>query len=295
MKNTGSKPNPMRILSLSPNISMILAALGLTNQVVGRTSYCADSVKLAAARPELKAFFDDSSVSAWSEIEEIGNWTTPDADKIARHKPDLVIASGTRPKYTDQTLGIPADRWMHFNVLTLHDLFDSIQKIGKTTDTRDRSVALIKQLKQSAVQASEPVRNKINRPRIVHERCICVKPQVYANPTETVMIGGHLAPEMIEMAGGSSGLSTPGEPCRWINSQRVVDYQPDIIIDNRCTACPLRVSDRIEDRSGWDKIPAIKNKKVFRFNTNIANPNLCFIAGLEELVTVILNHEHTKA
>lgn len=271
---------------------MTLAALGLTDKVKGRTSYCADSVKLASARPEIKSFFNSDSVSAWDKIEEVGNWLTPDPDKIAGHKPNLVISSGTCTKYSYATLGISPDCWLHFNVLTLNDLFDSINKIAERTGTQDRGEALVNQLKKTALQTGAPLhKGKVQKPKIVHERCICIKPQLYANPAETIMIGGHLAPEMIEMAGGISGLSRPGEPCRWINSQSVVDYQPDIIIDNRCSACPLRKVDQIEDRDGWDEIPAVKNKKVFRLNTNIANPNLCFIAGLEELASVVLNNE----
>lgn len=283
----------MRILSLSPNISMILAALGLTSQVVARTSYCADSVKLAASRSEIKSFFDSNCISDWNNIAIIGDWQSPDAVKIAGYHPDLVMASGTCTKYSEKTLGISPDSWIHFNVLTLDDLYNSISIIGKRTGTKDRASALINQLKATSLHISEPIRNKTRTiPKIVHERCICVKPQTYAIPTETIMIGGHLAPEMIELAGGSSGLSRPGEPCRWINSQLVVDYQPDIIIDNRCTACPLRKSDRIENRIGWDKIPAVINSRVFRLNTNIANPNLYFNAGLEELVSLLLNNEY---
>lgn len=284
--------NPMRILSLSPNISMILATLGLTDQVVGRTSYCVNAVKMAADRPEIKSFFDSKTLSGWNNIDIIGDWQTPDAVKISKHKPELVISSGTCTQYTHKTLGISQDQWLHFNVLTTNDLFDSIREIAHFTRTQDRAESLIQQLKQTASQTIARVRNKdFQKPKVIHERCICIKPQVYANPTETIMIGGHLAPEILEMAGGISGLSRPGEPCRWISSRRVVDYQPNIIIDNRCTTCPLRLTDRIEDRAGWEDIPAIKHKRVFRLDTNIANPNLCFITGLEELVSLVLTYE----
>lgn len=292
MNLDSSKHNSLQILSLSSNISMILAALGLTEQVKGRTLYCADAVKRASERPELKTFFNSNSVSAWDNIEVVGNWLTPDPVKIAQLKPNLVISSGTCTSYNDKTLGIAPDRWLHFNILTINDLYNSINIIGERTDTCDRAIALINQLKDTALHTSESIRNNNRKkPKIVHERCICIKPEIYANPVNTIMIGGHLAPEMIEMAGGISGLSQPGETCRWIDSNLVVDYQPDIIIDNRCTTCPIRKDDKIEDREGWNEIPAVKNKRVFRLKTNIANPNLCFNAGLEEIISIILDNE----
>ena len=144
----------MRIISLSSNISMILAALGLTSKVIGKTAYCADSVALAASRPELKDFFDTDAVNAWKNIEELGQWLSPDADKIAMHKPDLVLASGTCTKYTDRTLGIPSDRWLHFKSLTLNDLYESIGCIGERTGRQERSKAL-QLLERSALPVLE--------------------------------------------------------------------------------------------------------------------------------------------
>src|SRR5438034_583794 len=67
-------PNPQRIISLAPNITETLFALGLGHRVVGVTTYC-DFPAEARAK------------------EKVGDTIHPDLERIIALKPDLVVVS----------------------------------------------------------------------------------------------------------------------------------------------------------------------------------------------------------
>src|ERR1700723_654648 len=63
---------PERIVSTSPSITEVLFALGLGPHVVGVSNYC-------EYPPQVK------------DLPKVGTYLRPDAESIARLKPDLVI------------------------------------------------------------------------------------------------------------------------------------------------------------------------------------------------------------
>jgi iron complex transport system substrate-binding protein len=82
---------PQRIVSLSPSNTEILAALGLTDRIVGVTDVC-------DYPPEVK------------NITQIGGYSAISIEKVAAAKPDLVVASDITPHETVtrlQELGLP--------------------------------------------------------------------------------------------------------------------------------------------------------------------------------------------
>ncbi len=108
-------PPPRRIVSLAPNITEILFALGLGESVVGVTRYC-DFPPEAARKTK------------------IGGWNDPDLERIRSLEPDLVLA------YRGNPLDIVRRIWesgMTVFVLdegrTTSDLPDMIKRIGLVT------------------------------------------------------------------------------------------------------------------------------------------------------------------
>ena len=72
---------PMKIISMAPNITELIYQLGVQDKLVGRTDYCDFPAEV-------------------SEIESVGSLQTPDIEKIISLKPDLVIAS---THFSDET------------------------------------------------------------------------------------------------------------------------------------------------------------------------------------------------
>lgn len=86
---------PQRLLSLAPDVSMILFALGADNLVVGRTQYC-----LSAIQNYLHFWGHSGTKIAarlhhWERLPEVSSWPQADHERAAALQPDMVLASGS--------------------------------------------------------------------------------------------------------------------------------------------------------------------------------------------------------
>lgn len=121
---------PHRIISLAPNVTEILFALGLSDRVVGVTRFCNHPPE-ARAKPK------------------IGGLVDPDIEKILSLKPDLLIGFRGNPLRVIQRL-----RDLHLSVFvlesgaTLESVFPLIEKIGILCGKSPESDRLVSELKQ---------------------------------------------------------------------------------------------------------------------------------------------------
>ncbi len=119
---------PQRIVSLAPNITEILFALGLEKNIVGVTRYC-DYPRQAQKK------------------EKIGGMVDPDLEKVVSLHPDLVIAFRGNPLRLIHRL---EDLQLSVFVLeqgsTLESVFSLIQRIGGITFREKAAASLIDEL-----------------------------------------------------------------------------------------------------------------------------------------------------
>jgi hypothetical protein len=79
----------------------------------------------------------------------------------------------------------------------------------------------------------------------------------------------------------------PGETARWVTIDDIREAQPDIVLQYDCHGCPAAGKHPVRTRQGWAELPAVGHDAVYTLQENISNPNLCFPAGLRELVHVL--------
>jgi iron complex transport system substrate-binding protein len=119
---------PRRIVSLAPNITEILFALDLDDEIVGVTRYC--DYPEAAKRKE-----------------KIGGLVDPNLEMIKSLSPDLVIAFRGNPLRTVERL-----KKLGFPVFVLNigndlgSLFPLLEKIGRVTHRKKEAAALVSRL-----------------------------------------------------------------------------------------------------------------------------------------------------
>jgi ABC-type Fe3+-hydroxamate transport system substrate-binding protein len=114
---------PLKLVSLKPNITQVLTQLGLGQQIVGLTKYC-KKTKLQQAKI-------------------IADYNSIDVESVARLKPNLVIASreNAQERQIQQlvALGIAVKV---FDFSTYAGLQTSLAEIAKLTGTEERLAAL---------------------------------------------------------------------------------------------------------------------------------------------------------
>jgi iron complex transport system substrate-binding protein len=199
--------SPARIVSTSPSITETLFALGLGPRVVGVSTYCRypESVKT---------------------LPKVGTFLRPDAEVIARLRPDLVIVHAG-PHDVVRQLGTLGIRAVTVDRGTLPGVFSSIRAVGDAAGAGERTEQLIAELTRrlDRVRAAVAGRSKKKVLLIVGRRP--------GTLTDLVAVGtGSYLSDLVDIAGGVNVLSAPGLPeYPRVSMETVIRLAPDVIVD----------------------------------------------------------------
>ena len=103
---------------------------------------------------------------------------------------------------------------------------------------------------------------------------------------------GHWVPEMVEIAGGRDMLSTKGADSVRILWQRIVDYDPEVLVIMPCGFSIERTRKELHEtakRPEWKRLSAVRNNQVYLVNGpayfNCSGPRI--VDGVELLATIL--------
>lgn len=232
---------PKRIVSTFPSATETLFALGAGDRVVGVSTYC-------------------RYPPAVLSLPKVGNYTKPDAEKVALLRPDLVVIESTATNLADRlsALGI---RYTKVKVGTLADVYSMVQDIGSAIGS------------PKAASLNEQIRSRLETIR--SESAGHAKPLVLMVVGRTPGLLTNLTGvgqstylgELLEIAGGSNALSATSIPYPHISLETVVRLNPDVILDlsmmGEATE-PRTQEQRL--RQPWlahGELTAVKNGNVF--------------------------------
>jgi ABC-type Fe3+-hydroxamate transport system substrate-binding protein len=227
----------------------------------------------------------------------VGVWPLAHAEPIQALQPDAILTSGSGPfgVHEAEVFGVAAEAMFHFDTRTFHDLDQHIRKIGALLDVEAAATALMQQIAAKRDAIIAPRVSRTTPPTVLFEYCVCTTYDAdperrVAEPTRTILVGGHLAPELIRLSGGEPVLAQPGDTARWVAFDEIHQARPEVVLQYDCHGCPMARHYPVRTRRGWDNLPAVEREAVYAVNENISDPNLCFPAPLEELVG-IFNHD----
>ncbi len=285
---------PSRVVSLSPNVSMILFALGADAVVVGRTQDCLPAIQQYLRVWHIPEHTVAQRLQHWQGLPVVGAWPLADRESVKTLQPEAILTSGSGPfgVHEAQTFGVAADAVFHFDTRTLHDLDQHIQQIGSLLSTTAEAARVTTQLalRRDEVQARQ--RERSVPPTAFLEYCVCIQYDAdpdrrIADPARAILVGGHLAPDLIRLSGGAPLFTQPGDTAKWVTFDEIRAAQPDVILQFDCHGCPTARKHPIPRRPGWSELAAVSRHAVYPLSANISDPNLCFPAALEELVGVL--------
>ncbi len=283
----------MKIASLLPSATEIAFALGLGDQVVAVSHEC-DYPPEASTRPVLtKSAIHQKmhrSLDVDREVEKRGGDIYEiDAKLLEALKPDLILTqelcavcavSYTKVKEAARVLDADT-KIVSLEPNNLEEIIDNIRLVGKITGKASQAEELASRLSTRIDKVKEKTRKVQHRPRVFFMEWL-----------EPPWAGGHWIPQMADYAGGTEGLGNLGRPSQKISWNRVVDYQPEIIVLSPCGFDLKGVkaeSHVLASYSGWDKIPAYKNSKIYVVNASayFSRPGPRVVDGLEILAHII--------
>ncbi len=198
---------PLRIVSMAPNVTEILFALGMGGKLVGVTRYC------------------DYPAQAL-DVPKIGGMLDPDFEAIVAARPDLVLGvlGGADSRIGDR-LEVAQIPYFFVQMDTIEQTYEGIAHFGRVAGDAAAGQAAADMLKNQLAELSATLiaGRAGNEPKSVlmvfdHEPVIAAGPKTFSY-------------ELIEMAGFKNATAGFDNPYPVMDMEKVIEVNPDILID----------------------------------------------------------------
>lgn len=199
-------PGSLRIVSAAPNVTEILAALGLRQAIVGRTRYCTHPPGI-------------------EEIPSFGALLDVSAESLLALKPELVILSGRSRSIADRLAPLK----LHIESVpddSLEDIFRAIQRIGDLCGRPKSARLLCENLRADLVD----VTRRFGGGRSLR---VLVATGPLASPPRAPFVAGpgSFYQELIERAGHRGALPADAAAFGELSLESLLAIDPDVILE----------------------------------------------------------------
>jgi len=283
----------MRICSLLPSATEIVAGLGLADELVAISHECDHPPNIGTKPVVVRSVIEtdrpsreiDAQVRA-SVAERRGLYRLDDAllrtlDPTLVITQDLCDVCAVTPTEVQRAMAglTPAPRLLSLNSSRLDDVFEDIGRIGSATHREERATQWVKALKSRVQQICRTVAGAPVR------RVACLE---WLDPLYSA---GHWVPELVALAGGEDLLGKPGEKSSVVSWEQVRATAPEVIVLMPCGLSVERTLlelDRLTSRSGWAALPAVMQEEVYAVDgpAYFNRPGPRLVDGLELLAAL---------
>lgn len=246
-----------RVISLAPNLTEIVFAVGAGDRLVGRTSYCDYPAEAKA-------------------VAEVGDTLRPSLERIIALRPQVVLIS------TASQLEIFTQQLQNQDIAVFvtdpHDLdgvFRTIEQIGEIVGQKQEAQLLLQKLRERASAVEEAVKAK-PRVRVFY--------QVSGEPLYTIGRDSFLTDLMRRAGGESVTADVPGAWPRY-SDESALAARPEAIIlptGGSMGAANSSVADALRQS------PAVLSGRVYKINDDyLARPGPRSLDGLEAMARAL--------
>lgn len=226
---------PMKVVSVAPNITETIYQIGLESKLVGRTDYC-DYPKEAL------------------NIESIGTLTNPDIEKIISLEPDIVIASThfseeSNKKLTD--LGVKVVVLYAAN--DIEGAYSIIETMGTIFNVNEAAATAVKDM-QTSIKETKALIEGLDKPSVYYV-------VGFGEFGDYTAGGDTFINQMISQAGGNNIAQAVSGWSYTLES--LVEADPDIIIISEDMKSDFETAENYKD------LTAVKNSRVYGIDKNI--------------------------
>jgi len=256
---------PKRIISLVPNVTEMLFAIGAGPQVVAVSSYDVEP-------PEVRS------------LPTVGALVDPDTERIIALRPDLVITYGSQVDLQTQlkAVSIPFFDYRHAG---LEHIMVTMRALGARTGHADQAERAARAMQASIDGIKARVAGK-PRPKtlLVFGREPGSLRNIYASA------GRGFLHDMLEVAGGEDVLKDIDKESAQVSTELILARRPDVILElnaaNRLNDADLKAV--LDPWSALGSVPAVKNKRVIILNgPGLTVPGPRVIDGIDKMARAL--------
>ncbi|HZI23126.1 MAG TPA: ABC transporter substrate-binding protein [Gemmatimonadales bacterium] len=227
----------MRVVSLLPAATEIVAALGAQGQLVGVSHEC-DFPPGVRSLPRVTGTAIDPALPsgaidrAMAEAKRAGTSPiTVDLKLMAQLRPDVLIGQsvcevcavgeGELARVVAELMPTPWVVTLHAH--TLEGAFHDIAKVGEALELRDEAEELVDGLRYRLRRVGAQLAAPQRKPRVLVLEWL-----------DPPYVAGHWVPELVARAGGEDVGGTPGEPSRARPWRELAALAPDLVVVALC-------------------------------------------------------------
>jgi iron complex transport system substrate-binding protein len=251
--------DPGRVVSLAPNITEIVYALGQAQRLVGATTY-------SDYPPEADT------------LPKVGSYVHLDLERIVSLAPDLCLAIKDGNPIAAisrlESLGIPV---YAVDPRDLESVMDTMSRIGGLLRAGKEAEKLVKSMRHRIEAVESLVAKTDNRPGLFF--------QIGVSPI--VSVGTNTFIHELIVRAGARNLAEGGIPYPRFSKEQVLGMAPDIIVVT--SMARKAVFDKIkQDWGQWTNLPAVKNDRIyFKDSSLFDRPSPRLVDALEILARLV--------
>jgi iron complex transport system substrate-binding protein len=253
-------PRPARrVVSLAPNVTEMLFAIGAGPQVVGVTHFC-DYPPAARA------------------VAKIGNFSAPDLEAVAALRPDLIVAA-----HGNSLEAIAALRRLKLSVFVTNPqdtegVLRNMEALGRLTGLTERAARITRELRGRLRKLAAQLAGRQGGAPPAPVRTLVV---IWHDPM-TVVGGRSYVNEAIRRAGGVNAAGGIQEAYPKLDPERLITLRPEALI--LPTGSHSGAAAKLADRPGVAQTPAGRAGRIYTVTADWllrAGPRL--VSGIEEM------------
>ncbi len=253
---------PKRVVSLAPNLTEILFAIGAGERVVGVTTY-------------------DDYPEEVKKLTRVGGFIDPSVEAILGLKPDLVVCvpnpGGRNRMDVLSRTGVPI---LVLPSYRLGDIFTVITTLGELFGKKETAGKLVTGMKSKIERVSKLVEGA-RRPKVL---------LVYGHRPIMAAGKGSFGDTMLKLAGGENLLKDSKVRYPNVPMEEIIRLMPEVIIDASSSGTGAEMT-RAEVEKVWGRwkiLPAVKNRRIHIFDSALwFRPGPRVADGLLELFSIL--------
>ncbi len=183
----------LRVVSLSPNITEILLELGV--KPIATTKFCR------------------------LEGKKVGGWINVNVEELKKLNPDIIFSCIFKPKLE----GLEK-KLVHYNVRSLHDIYELITSLGKIFEKEEKAEELISFMKKNFEFIKKEAKKR--------ERV-----KIYFEESPKHFAGGNWISEIASFCNATTYIES-GKPSRKVSLEEIEKFDPNLIILHWCGVKP---------------------------------------------------------
>lgn len=228
---------PARIISLAPNLTEILFALGLDKKIIAVSS-------------------DSDYPPDAANKSKVGTFWQPNTEAIIASKPDLVVTLW----FEQQKAVADSLKRLGYQVLTLkiekiEELSAAIQKIGIATGCEHRADDLVKNI-SSQLNYLKSKCSSTNKPKVL-----------WVIQTEPLRVASRntFINEFIELAGGENAIGPTIAQYPLIGTEELLACGAEVIIQSAMKKNNIKEQQQAAEAfwSKYPNLPAVRNNRIY--------------------------------